>query len=101
MTFLKLGIITGEKSRRFYAVMMLAGYGIGLPVNALETWQIVNSNFDIVTMAKASLTYDLGRLPVTLGHVGSARGASPSPAVLRGRRGPHVPLRHGAGHRDR
>ena len=70
MAFLKLGIITGEKSRRFYAVMMLAGYGIGLPVNALETWQIVNSNFDIVTMAKASLTYDLGRLPVTLGHVG-------------------------------
>jgi uncharacterized protein len=70
MAFLKLGIITGEKSTRFYAVMMLAGYGIGLPVNAWETWQIVNSNFDILAMTKAHLTYDLGRLPVTLGHVG-------------------------------
>jgi len=59
MALLKLGIITGEKSMRFYAVMMLAGYGIGLPVNAWETWQIVDSRFDILTIARTGLTYDL------------------------------------------
>jgi len=69
MGLLKLGILSGQRSNRFYLMTMLVGYGIGLTVNAYETRLIVESNFDILTMLQASLTYDMGRIPVTLGHM--------------------------------
>ena len=70
MAFLKLGIITGERSTRFYGAMMLIGYGIGLTVNAYETRLLLDSNFDIVVSARAQLTYEVGRMTMTFGHIG-------------------------------
>jgi len=70
MAFLKLKIFHAEKSNKFYFIMMLVGYAIGLTVNYFETRMIVDSNFNSVIMAKANQTYDLGRLSTTLGHVG-------------------------------
>lgn len=70
MAFLKLGILTGARSTRFYLAMMLIGYGVGLPVNAWETQLLVDGNFGPLFDAKAELTYDLGRLFMTFGHIG-------------------------------
>jgi uncharacterized protein len=70
MAFLKLGIITGERSNRFYVLMALLGYGIGLSINAYETRLLLSSNFEIVASAQAGLTYGFGRVAVTFGHIG-------------------------------
>jgi uncharacterized protein len=67
----KLKIITGEKSAKFYALMVLAGYGIGLSVNYWEVTTIMNSNFAFLAYSKTNLTYDIGRVAIVLGHVGA------------------------------
>jgi len=67
----KLKIITGDKSAKFYALMVLLGYGIGLSVNYWEVTTIMNSNFDFLAYSKTNLTYDLGRVAIVLGHVGA------------------------------
>jgi uncharacterized protein len=70
MGIFKLGILSAEKPARYYATMMLVGYGIGIPVNAYTAWFIVKHNFDPAMHAFANTTYDLGRLTVALGHLG-------------------------------
>ena len=70
MALLKLGILGADRSYRFYAWMVVIGYGIGLPVNGYTAWVIVRSNFDPVIHSFANSTYDLGRLSIALGHLG-------------------------------
>jgi uncharacterized protein len=70
MALLKSGVLTGERSVRFYALMVLAGYGIGLPLNGFSAWKIIQTNFDPVTHSFVNSTYDLGRFSVALGHAG-------------------------------
>jgi len=69
MGLLKLGVLSGRHSMRFYVTTMLIAYVIGLSVNAYETRLVVDSNFDTIAMLQAAVTYDLGRVPVTLGHM--------------------------------
>jgi uncharacterized protein len=68
MGLMKLGVLSGTRSARFYALLALAGYGIGLPVNTYSAWYIVRTNFDPVAHSFVNSTYDLGRLSVALGH---------------------------------
>jgi uncharacterized protein len=66
-----LGALQGRWSTRRYVVLTLAGYGLGLTINVLETASILRSGFDpVVVHGLQSSTYELGRLPTTLGHVG-------------------------------
>jgi uncharacterized protein len=69
MAFFKLGILKAESSRKFYWMMALIGYGIGITINYFETVQIVQSNFTIISFYKSFLTYQLGRIPTTCGHI--------------------------------
>jgi uncharacterized protein len=69
IAFYKLNILSAEKSYRFYGLMLLIGYGIGLVVNYYETNLIVDSDFSFLGFSKSHLTYDLGRVPVAMGHV--------------------------------
>ena len=66
----KLKIITGSKTSKFYALMVLGGYGIGLSVNYWEVKTIMDSNFDFLSYSKTNITYDIGRVSMVLGHVG-------------------------------
>lgn len=66
----KLKILTAEKSYRFYLVMLILGYGIGLTVNYFEIYNIYISNFSYLSFSKTNITYDLGRVPVAMGHIG-------------------------------
>ncbi len=66
----KLRVITAELSYKSYLIMMVVGYGIGLSVNYYETMIILNDNFSVAAFQKASLTYAVGRIAVSFGHIG-------------------------------
>ena len=66
----KLKILSGEKPVRFYLAMVLIGYSIGLTVNYFETTNILNNNFSYLSFYQSNITYDLGRVPVAMGHIG-------------------------------
>jgi uncharacterized protein len=70
MALLKYGVLSGAASRRVYASMLLVGYAIGLAVNLFETSNLVRAQFAVESLIASYLTYDLGRVPMTLGHIG-------------------------------
>ncbi len=67
----KWNILSGEKSYKFYGIMAALGYLIGLSINYYEIYSIMEGNFSLLSFSKASITYDLGRVPVAMGHVGA------------------------------
>jgi len=71
MGLFKLGALTLERRTRTYVAMMAGGYTIGLVVNILETRWIVQNGFGVLAFSQANITYDLGRLAMTLGHLGA------------------------------
>lgn len=69
MALMKLGVLTGERSWRTYALMAGVGYAIGLSLNGWELWTDWTTDFapDVwITDA----TYQIDRLAMTVGHVG-------------------------------
>ncbi len=71
MALLLLGVLTGERSARFYAGLVGFGYLAGGAVNASAGWYFYRSGFNPVEGLMAeNLTYDFGRLSVALGHIG-------------------------------
>ncbi|MCF8390467.1 MAG: DUF418 domain-containing protein [Bacteroidales bacterium] len=66
----KLRILHAEKSSRYYFLMILIGYGIGLSINYFETTSYINSNFALIKYYELLRTYDLGRIPTMMGHIG-------------------------------
>jgi uncharacterized protein len=69
IAFFRLNILSAKRSYRFYALIALIGYGIGLSVNYYEVTMIKNSNFSFLGFSKSHLTYDAGRVPVAMGHI--------------------------------
>lgn len=73
MALFKSGALTLGWSTRAYLALLLAGYGFGLTVNALEIRNVLSHPGDpVAAMLPWTLTYDLGRIPTTLGHVALA-----------------------------
>lgn len=70
MALFKLGVFTLERPARFYLALVVVGYGVGLTVNTLETRWIIDNGFSLLAMSQSQITYDLGRLPTTAGHLG-------------------------------
>jgi uncharacterized protein len=71
MAMMRFGMLGAERSTRFYATLALGGYAVGIPMNSHSAWTIVQSGFDPATLAFASSTYDIGRLSIALGHLGT------------------------------
>jgi len=69
MALLKLDIFSARRSRRFYSLMALAGYGAGLPLTLYVTWHDKAHGFDPVQTYYGYTGYDLARLCVALGHI--------------------------------
>lgn len=65
----KLKILSGEKSYRFYVLMAFTGYTLGLLINYYETKLVIDSNFSYLGFSKSHLTYQFGRVLVSLGHI--------------------------------
>lgn len=71
MGLLLLGVLSGARSTRFYAGLVCFGYLAGGAATALAGWYFYRSGFNPVEGHMAvSLTYDLGRFGVALGHIG-------------------------------
>lgn len=70
IVLLRARILTAEKPARTYLWMMLIGYGVGLTVNYFETAHVLRSDFSVLSLLEAEVTYDLGRIPLTMGHLG-------------------------------
>jgi uncharacterized protein len=66
-----MGALQGQWPLRRYALLAGCGYAVGLLVNALETRAVLHSGFDVITLQwTLSASYQLGRVPMTLGHLG-------------------------------
>ena len=70
MALFKWRILQAERSARFYVAMVIVGYAIGLAVNWRETRMIMEQGFSVVSFYRANVTYDLGRIAMTGGHIG-------------------------------
>jgi uncharacterized protein len=70
MALLKWGVFQAGLPVRVYLLMVLLGYGIGLPVNWYETATLARDNFSLVTNYRLGVTYDLGRIATVTGHIG-------------------------------
>lgn len=71
MALFKLGILSGAGSRRFYLLLMISGYGVGLFFRSLSVIADIKAGFNPeLAMQHASINYTIGRLPITLGHIG-------------------------------
>jgi uncharacterized protein len=68
MALFKLGVLQGERSLGFYLRLAVAGYAIGIPLNALSTYGMITSNYDIVAFNFWNAPYQVGRVSVALGH---------------------------------
>ena len=71
MALFRLGVLTLDRPSSLYVAMMGLGYAVGLAVNAVETRWILDHQFSAIAFAQANISYDLGRLAMTLGHLGA------------------------------
>lgn len=67
MALFKWGVIQGERSAGFYAVLAVAAYGIGC---GLRAWDVVQIYRFTPWPTSGSILGEFARLAVTLGHVG-------------------------------
>lgn len=70
MAFLKLGILKAARTTQFYLLMVLIGYSVGVTVNYFEGINIVEKNFSILSFQESAITYNVGRIAITCGHIG-------------------------------
>ena len=70
MGLLKSGVVTAGHSRRFYGTMALAGFAVGLPINAALAYALYLKRFDPVAVAWWTAVYHPARLVMALGHIG-------------------------------
>jgi len=70
MVLLRAGYFRGRAPPRALATMVLLGYGIGLTVNYVEVSHILREDFSVLAFLRTGITYDIGRIPLTMGHLG-------------------------------
>lgn len=70
MALLKLGVLSGASATRVYLAMIAVGYASGFSVNLSEVRQLEAARFAPEVLMRTLMTYDLGRVPMTLGHLG-------------------------------
>ncbi|MDH5729165.1 MAG: DUF418 domain-containing protein [Gammaproteobacteria bacterium] len=71
IALLKTGVLLGSRSQLFYFLMMLLGYGLGYLVRDPVVYTQVASMLNFKdSMDESLLGYNLGRLIMSLGHIG-------------------------------
>jgi uncharacterized protein len=71
MALMKLGIIDGLRDSGYYKKMMLAGYGIGLPIVVYSAWNLWSHQWEPMwTFRVGMIPNYVGSLFVALGHIG-------------------------------
>jgi uncharacterized protein len=71
MALLKWGVLSGLRSRRFYAVLALVGFGLGLPLVWAGARRLVASDFDFVELFLVNWHFNyVGSVAVAMGWIG-------------------------------
>ena len=70
MALFKWGVLTLQAPARVYWLLMIVGYGIGVPLRMYTSAHLVATDFDPMAFTDNGLTYDLRRLTMTTGHLG-------------------------------
>jgi len=65
----KWGVIQGSRSARLYLILLLCGYGIGIPLRIAEAWPVWVNQFRW-PLAWQPITMQVSRTAVTFGHLG-------------------------------
>ncbi len=68
MALLKLGVLTGNYSIKFYVWMALLSFAIGLPLNIWSVWWAAKQHFSTTAITLTFLAYEIGRF-IALGYV--------------------------------
>jgi uncharacterized protein len=69
IAFAQMGVLAAERSWKFYTTMLVAGYGIGLPVGAVSAWLAWKQNFEPLQTVFTFTTYQPARIATTMGHL--------------------------------
>ncbi|WP_448657606.1 DUF418 domain-containing protein [Sphingomonas sp. CJ99] len=80
MALFKWGVIQGDRSRRFYLILMLAAYAVGLSVRTLGAIEVTQFGLAAKTIW---FTNEVGRLTTTIGHLALINWAAKSALGLR------------------
>lgn len=68
MGLMKLGVFSAERSWRFYQLLALLGYGIGVPLTLFGSLDLMRHDFEAIHAPWGSLCFYLGTVPTALGH---------------------------------
>jgi uncharacterized protein len=71
MALFRAGVLTLQAPRSTYVLLVVLGYGIGLPLAAWETSAMIAADFDPVLKMRNMIHYDIRRIAVGLGHLGA------------------------------
>ena len=72
MALMKLGVLSGERSTRFYRILALVGYGVGLPLAVLSAVLLESHRFDPLYVARlGGIPNYFGSILVAFGHIGA------------------------------
>jgi uncharacterized protein len=69
IAFVKSGVLSAARSRRFYWRMLLISYGVSLPIAAFSAWLAWRQGFEPMQTVFTFTTYQLARTGTTLGHM--------------------------------
>ncbi|MBD3216910.1 MAG: DUF418 domain-containing protein [candidate division Zixibacteria bacterium] len=71
MALFKLGVFSASHSRRFYLLMVVFGYGIGIPLAWYGGQQLLAYHYDYIYKFAGGKYYNyIGSIPVAFGHIG-------------------------------
>lgn len=70
IALLRMGIITAARPPATYWKMVFGGYAVGLTVNYIEVAALLRADFSPLSILETGISYDLGRLAMTVGHLG-------------------------------
>ncbi len=72
MGLMKMGVFSGQRSRRFYLWLVAIGYGVGLPLMVFDARELIAHKFSGTYQFHGGIFYNylFGSLIVALGHVG-------------------------------
>lgn len=70
MGLMKLGVFSAERSWRFYQLLTLIGYGMGVPLTLAGSLNLMSHDFEAIHAPFGAFLVYLGTIPTALGHAG-------------------------------
>lgn len=70
MAFLKWGLLDASRRAQDYWLLLIAGFGLGLPLNYLETATYISSGYQIYWGGGFRPSYDVSRLSLAVAYIG-------------------------------